>query len=597
MPLCIGVIVLLATKKLTTIHPVNEPSAPIVKTDNQPWQAPGTVIADDEEPSSPPKQITLDTPPPVQQNYALIPVAQKHDAQVTPQKTVVIDNVEYPLRTYKTLFTPNDPFASQWWVSNTNLTQTWDIPEGTRPTTIAVIDTGFGLKHEEFSNRIYVNKAETGVATFEGRSLLNCTDRGLTLNTACNLVDDNHDGIVDNETGPTTYQNPSRLNCTDQLKPLMKDCNRLDDDGNGYIDDINGWDFVNGDNSAQAGELNPSGTGTAHGTMVTGVAAASGNNGKGIAGIDWNTKILPIQALDDDSYGDTQSVGRAIFYAVQQGADVINISLGSDAPDPYVQKAIQAATAAGIIVVAAAGNGGCDCMVYPANYPEVVAVGALNNNNQLASFSSWGKNLDILAPGTDITTTSWRAANPTNAYATGVNGTSFSAPIVSGLFSRLRSSQPNATPLQLIAALTENTNRLSLSVSSPHDDHLGFGTLDALKATQRTIDSFSPLILYSFSPISQGKYINPTKPADKIGSFLTHQCPDNIIPGTPIYELIKGGDDFFSISSAEVDIATTQGYSANIFSYACLQQIQDSPGLVRTIDMFSEFKNIYRKLR
>ena len=524
------------------------------------------------------------------------PVSAAATAARGKNRIITIDNKQYPLRTYKPLLTPNDPSAMQWWVSNTKMSSAWDVPAGSRQTTLAIIDTGFGLQHTEFQNRWYINPGESGSAVSEAISTLNCTDRSLALNAGCNLIDDDFDGTVDNESGVASYENPSRLNCSAQQRPLTKDCNRLDDDNNGYVDDYWGWDFINNDNSVQAGELNPGGGGTAHGTMVAGVAAATGNNGTGIAGVDWNTKILPIQALDDDAYGDTLSVGRAINYAVRQGADVINLSLGSSSPDSYVEQAVKAAVAAGVIVVAAAGNDACDCMVYPANYPEVVAAGALDSNNQLASFSSWGKNVDILAPGTNITTSTWSSANPTSALATGANGTSFSAPIISGLFSRLRSLQPNSKPLQLIAALTENTNRLTIPATTAQDSRLGYGSLDASKATQRVITPYNPVILYSFTPVSKGERLNPQQPADKPGSYAVHQCAEATFAGTPVYELLKGNDRFFTISDSENKNAVEAGFTSSIFTYGCLQQPLDRPLTVRNINIFREFRALYQKL-
>ena len=98
-------------------------------------------------------------------------------------------------------------------------------------------------------------------------------------------------------------------NCTDQSVALDKSCNRVDDDGNGLVDDWRGWDFVNFDGFVEAGETNPNGSETLHGTMTSGVAAATGNNGVGIAGVDWGATILPIQVFDDDGYANATRAG------------------------------------------------------------------------------------------------------------------------------------------------------------------------------------------------------------------------------------------------------------------------------------------------
>ncbi|HXH04815.1 MAG TPA: S8 family serine peptidase [Candidatus Nitrosotenuis sp.] len=507
-------------------------------------------------------------------------------------KTVIIDEKEYPLRTYSTLATPNDPLGDQWWVSNTKLTNAWDIPRGTHETTLAVIDTGFALQHEEFTDRWHTNQAESGVATVEMPSLLNCTDRGLPIDASCNLIDDNRDGIVDNEVGPLSYENNSQLNCTDQGKPLTKDCNRVDEDDNGFIDDIRGWDFINNDRSVQAGELNPTGSGTTHGTLVTGIAAATGNNSKGIAGVDWATKILPIQALDDDSYGDTLSVGQAIYYAVSQNVDVISISLGSSLPDDFVLQAVKAASDAGIMVVAASGNDGCDCIVYPANYPEVLAVGALNESSVPASFSSWGNNLDMLAPGTNLTSPTWTAANQNSAYASGINGTSFSTPMVGGMLTRLLSLQPSATTQQLMASLKENTNRLSLSSTTTRSTTLGHGTLDAHRSSLRMTNPLSSQQIYTLSPIQKGNYLSPDGPQDETTPGTVHLCGFGAFGATPIYELKKSSAHFFTVNYNEMQEAITQGYTSSLFAYGCVLQPHDQPTVVRNLNVFREFRNI-----
>ncbi len=573
----------------------------------------GIVVADDEAPASAPYQRdgrassrVPDQPTP--NAVAKLPSARIIAQQATPKsvgtdKYVTINNKEYPLRTYEPLLVPNDPMASQTWVTKANFNQTWDIPHGNHQTVLAIIDTGFGLLHEEFANRWHINSGESGPATAEGPSQLNCAGRGLPLDATCNLVDEDSDGVVDNETGFVSSQNPSRLNCSSQSLPLTKDCNRLDDDNNGYVDDKTGWDFANNDNSPQAGELNPTGSGTTHGTRVAGVAAATGNNGKGIAGANWQTKILPIQALDDDSYGDTLGVGRAILYAAQQGADVISLSLGSDLPDDYVREAIQIAIAAGSVVVAASGNDGCDCIVYPANYPEVVAVGALesdsNGNSRPAGFSSFGTNLDILAPGTQVTTSSWTSSNPSNAYVSNIQGTSFATPLVSGLLTRILSHQPDAAPLQLIAALTENTNRLTLSATTARSPQLGYGTMDAFKSTARMTTARRPAILYGFDPVSIGNQLVPQRPAETAGQYVAQHCEPSAIGTTPLYELTKPASlpaHFFSISPVEIWTAQQSGYQSKIMAEVCLKQPHDRPETIRNLNLFKEFRNIYKAL-
>lgn len=503
--------------------------------------------------------------------------------------TAVINGTEYPLRLYKPVETPNDPLAGQWGAVQAQLPQAWEIPRGNNSTLLAVIDTGFALQHEEFAGRWHSNDGETGAASSEAASLLNCADRSLALDANCNLVDDNHDGTVDNETGAVSYQNPSQLNCTDRSSALAKSCNRIDDDANGLVDDVSGWDFINGDPSPQAGQLHPSGTGTTHGTKVAGLAAATGNNNVGIAGVDWGTTILPIQALDDDSYGDTRSVGNAINYAVAEGADVISISLGTTLPDAYVEQAVRAATAAGVVVVAAAGNDGCDCMVYPANYPETIAVGALDASNQRASFSSYGRNLDVLAPGSNMTSATWNSTNQSSLYVSGIGGTSFATPMVSGMITRLLSQQPQTTPLQLAAAIAENTQLLSLTESAPRTDAIGFGTLDAHKSTLRMATPYAPKRLYSFANVNAGDYLDSLNPTDIAGVYTPYQCAAGVRGSTALYKLTKDKEVFYTISVAEMRRAESLGYVGTLLAYSCLLQPHDTPESIRKLNTKREF--------
>lgn len=510
-----------------------------------------------------------------------------------PIKYVTINDKMYPLRTYRPLMQPNDPMASQWWVTNTKLDLAWDLTPGNYQTTLAVIDSGFALNHEDLRGRWYQNSAEQGLTSQEAPSQLNCTDRGLALAYSCNLVDDDVDGVVDNEIGAAPYENPSRLNCTAQAIALDKSCNRADDDANGYIDDVRGWDAINQDNSPQAGELNPVGTNTTHGTMVAGTAAATGNNGKGIAGVNWQTHVLPVQALDDDGYGDTRSVGQAIRYATGQKVDVINISLGTDFQDDYVRESIEAATAAGIVIVASSGNDGCDCVVYPAKYPEVIAVGALDTTGNLASFSSWGSTVDITAPGTNLTLPSWSNTNQTSRYVSGAAGTSFSSPLVAGLAALLKSHQPSAQPLHIAAALRETANRSSNSPASAPNYQYGFGKADAQLARQRmTIPRHEPQA-YAFSPVSAGTYFGGAA-LEQTGAYRVGEC-FGTSPNIALYELKKTGSSFYSISDVEVQRALSNGYTATNFTYACMQQPHDTADTIRYINIFREFKNIFTK--
>lgn len=482
----------------------------------------------------------------------------------------------------------NDPNSSQWWQAKVGLNTAWDYGVGTKQTVLAIIDTGYALNHEEFAGRLYQNTDELGPTTQQQPSRLNCTERGIPLNKSCNVIDDNFDGIIDNEVGITTLENRSLRNCSDQSLALNKSCNMIDDDGNGLIDDVRGWDFVSYDRSTQAGETNPNGSGTTHGTQVAGVAAATGNNAKGIAGVDWYTKILPIQALDDDGYGDTLTVSRSIRYAADRGADVISISLGSTSPDSYLRQAIAYAIAKGSIVVAAAGNEGCQCLSYPARYEEVVAVGSTDTNDNPTSFSNWGDTLDVLAPGIGITSPTWASSNQNSGYSSGLAGTSFSTPLVAGLLTLSRSHQPQASTGQLIAALTEQTNRLSIASNLSRSTTLGYGRADAAAMLARVTTALQTIQRYSFGPISGGTYLaayEPSKP------FYAYSCDNNRLGTAPVYRLARAATIFYTTSEVERYQAVAQGYTSTIFGNFCINLPTDQPQIVRNLSIAAEFEN------
>lgn len=488
----------------------------------------------------------------------------------------------FPLRTYRTLIVPNDTYANQWWVSPTGMDLAWDNPAGSTQIITAVIDTGFAIDHQEFAGRWATNDGELGATTQENPSYLNCTDRSIPLNESCNNIDDNLDGIVDNESGFTTDENKSTLNCSDQSIALNKSCNNRDDDGNGFIDDYTGWDFVNFDRSPQAGETNPDGEGTYHGTLVSGVLGATGNNNVGISGVNWQTKILPIQALNDDGYGNSITVADSIYYAVDRGANIISVSLGTDYEDPYLREAIFYAQEAGAIVVAAAGNDGCDCLVYPANYPEVLAVGSFNAAGNVSSFSSYGSNLDIVAPGENMTGPYWTKNNQTSTYASGANGTSFATPFVSGALGLMKSYQPDASWDEIIGILMENSDRKTLTASSPRNNSYGFGFIKPSLALDRSINVFNPFMNYKFG-------------GNILGTESIGDCQSPLIPGSYLFKLTKSSSIKYTINQYEIRKSVASGWKSTRLFGVCVGLPTDMPEAQRLIGLNQELFNTRSK--
>lgn len=502
---------------------------------------------------------------------------------VRADEIVTSDGTRYPLRTYAPLMVPNDPGAAQWWVGSTGLSSAWSLGYGSYTPTVAIIDTGFGLNHEEFAGRWAENAGEKGPTGMQAASIRNCGDRGLPLDASCNLIDDDYEGTVDNESGYVIRENPSRLNCTDRGLPLDKSCNMIDDDNNGYADDVRGWDFASYDNNTQAGETHPAGDGTNHGTMVAGVLGAIGNNAKGIAGVNWNAKILPLQAIDDDEYGNTLTLARAVVYAAHRDADIISLSLGTEGSDPYLRQAIQYAISEGSLVVAASGNDGCDCISYPARYPEVLAVGSLASGDSASVFSSYGASLDIMAPGEDMITPYWHATNGVNSYVSGAAGTSFSTPFVAGILAQLKSHRPDATAGELIAMLGETATHTGLSIANPRSSTRGFGSAHAGRAAARSVTPATPLLRYQFSPMDL---------SDGLSVRATFDCQATTYPSTVLYELRRNTELIYTTSELSKYTAEQTGWTARSLGYQCVGQGHDTPQTLRLIDLGYEVGNL-----
>lgn len=173
--------------------------------------------------------------------------------------------------------------------------------------------------------------------------------------------------------------------------------------------------------------------GNGHGTHVSSTIAAE-NNGLGMVGVAPKTKIMPLKALNDDGSGDLRAIVDAITWAADQSVDFITMSLGSPQGTEYLHNAIKYASNKGVIVFCAAGNSGTNSdLMYPAHYPEVISIGAVDKDLNRTEFTCSGDELDFLAPGHEIV-----GAVPGNRYAI-MSGTSMSNPYAVGCASLLLS--------------------------------------------------------------------------------------------------------------------------------------------------------------
>jgi subtilisin family serine protease len=232
----------------------------------------------------------------------------------------------------------------------------------------------------------------------------------------------------------------------------------IDNDANGFIDDVNGWDFFNDDASVYDGPDDD------HGTHCAGTIAGRGNNGTGVVGVSWNTKIMPLKFLGPTGGSTSDSIA-AVNYATMMKSRGVNIpitnnSWGGGAASAALKTAIEAGGNAGILFVASAGNSGSNNDAvprYPSSYDSaaIVAVAATDRRDGLAGFSCYGaNNVDLGAPGVDIVSTV-----PTDTYAS-KSGTSMAAPHVSGVAALAVSVDPTLTVSQLKQALLASVDKI-----------------------------------------------------------------------------------------------------------------------------------------
>lgn len=270
--------------------------------------------------------------------------------------------------------------------------------------------------------------------------------------------------------------------------------NGVDDDHNGFVDDVRGWDFVNGDNDPRDD--------AGHGTHVSGTIGGVGNNGVGVAGVNWRVGIMPLKFLDSQGFGTTDGAIAAIDYATALRVDAINASWGGGGFSQALLDAIREAGDAGALFVAAAGNDGLDNDFfpnYPSNFdaPNIVAVAATDHNDRKAAFSNFGAaTVDLGAPGVDILSTI-----PGGSYGYS-SGTSMAAPHVSGAAALVRAVAPGIGVAQLkqrlldsadrvpdLAGITVTGGRLNAFLAIAEPDSTPPGMIDDLFAEAATSNS------------------------------------------------------------------------------------------------------------
>ncbi len=249
---------------------------------------------------------------------------------------------------------------------------------------------------------------------------------------------------------------------------------------------VPGWDYVNNDSDP----IDDNG----HGTHVAGTVAQSTNNSLGVAGVAYKSCLMPVKVLNSVGSGTYTQVANGIYYAADNGAKVINLSLGGSSDSATLKDAVAYAYNKGVTVVAAAGNDSSNVLIYPAAYDEyVIAVGATQYGETKAPYSNYGPSLDLVAPGGNTSVDQNK-----DGYADGVlqqtftktgttitwgyyffQGTSMAAPHVSGVAALLIAKGNATTPDEIRAALQETAEDKG---TTGRDDIYGYGLVDAFAA-------------------------------------------------------------------------------------------------------------------
>ncbi|HEY7154911.1 MAG TPA: S8 family serine peptidase [Gemmataceae bacterium] len=393
---------------------------------------------------------------------------------------------------------PNDPLLSrQWSVNKTHAEQAWNTTTGSPNIVVAVMDTGIDYNSPDLYQTIWINQAEIpnswytktsagsgynklvykwqihtathGVITF--RDLNNPVNKGL-------VWDNNGDGRIDaGDLLRSTRQGGWMDGSTKDGDPAHRD-------------DLFGWNFVRNTNNP----LDDNG----HGTHVSGILGAVGNNRAGVAGVDWNVRIMPVKFIGSNGDGSISNFIAGLNYAIQHGAKITNNSWEGAPYSSALSSAISNARAHGQIFVAAAGNEGANDDItpdYPASFKRslnnVVAVAATDSSDRLASFSNYGaQSVSLAAPGVNILSTL-----PGGRYGD-MSGTSMATPEVTGALALVWGLHPSWSYIQVINQVLRTTDKLS----SLQGKVASGGRLDIAAAVGASSSTSKPLPTTSVPP-------------------------------------------------------------------------------------------------
>ncbi|MBZ0167326.1 MAG: S8 family serine peptidase [Candidatus Omnitrophica bacterium] len=341
--------------------------------------------------------------------------------------------------------------------------------------------------------------------------------------------------------------------------------NGLDDDGNGFIDDTRGWNFIaNTDDPLD---------GNGHGTHVSGIIAAMGNNGIGTIGVAPQAKVMPLKALDSAGNGNMSDLAEAIYYAADNGADIINGSWMCTAPcpsNPVAEIAVQYAADLGVLMIFAAGNNGDDVRLYsPQNMDESITVSATTETDNFADFSNFGPGVLLAAPGggddkatpplePTLNITSTISDIASSAFVLGGSlfvipeysrqaGTSMAAAHVSGLAALMVAYRTALSPQEILLAMLVSAEDLGI----PDNDTLfGFGRVNAAAAMTVPPTVVIAVDQYSVDDTAGGNGDGSLNPGESIHLSVTFS--NEWIAATNVDVMLTTADPFLTIDTGTV---------------------------------------------
>lgn len=375
--------------------------------------------------------------------YFMVSISGNPDWDKIKAGQLKFEGVEYIQPNYlnRMLIEPNDPLYPQQMHAMCSIPQAWNLSTGSSQVVVGVVDSGILRDHPDLAANVWYNDNE----------------------------------IPDNG---------------------------IDDDNNGYVDDYSGWDFCDAPelvDEALGDYLDPDNDVTDenfHGTHVAGIIGAVGNNATGVSGVCWNVKIMAIRAgfrtVGGQGYLQDDDAAAALIYGADMGCRVINMSWGDPNYSPIIADACEYAASRGVILVASAGNDPIPVLSYPARLSEVISVGAVNKTRTIAGFSSYGVDLDLVAPGEGVLST-YKLDEGEMYFEQ--NGTSMSSPYVVGGIALLLSIMPELSPGEVrsrlltscddlgdlgvdikyghgllnVRHLLENTNPPAISITNPSE--------------------------------------------------------------------------------------------------------------------------------